>query len=653
METKRADQPSVNRLTFRGLFRVKPLDVILEDAEEPEHQLKRALGPVQLTLFGIGAIIGAGIFATIGTAAAGDANRPGAGPALMVSFVITAIVCAFTALCYAEFASMVPISGSAYTYSYATLGEVIAWIIGWDLIIEYAVGNIAVAISWANYFKTLVAGLHVPGIAPNGFIIPDWISMDYRTAAKVPGVYESAPHIFGKPIIFNVLAVAIVTLITVVLIWGIKESARFNAIMVGIKILVLMFFIVVGFTYVQPANWKPFNPNGFAGISAGAAIVFFAYIGFDAVSTVAEETRNPRRNLPIGIIASLIICTLFYAVVACVFTGLISYPELKAKLATEQAEPLTMALQHVGQQFHTDLGWAIGIVAFGSVIAHTAVLLVFQLGQPRIFFSMARDGLLPKVFYKVHPRFRTPHISTIITGVFVAAFAAVASIDEMVDLTNIGTLFAFILVCAGIIVLRVKDPDRPRPFRVPFGLVIPILGIVSCLYLIYFLPPTSWLRFAAWLNFGFVIYVGYGAVHSRLTGRHHAERPAEHNARTAYTGAWLAIIGVALLVFMRGFDVWLDALKAREDMVGGAKIMAALGDVVKTAPWMEVSWFLIVPLALNAIVLCPIVIARALKAGREGGNEGQAGATASSLIIAIVLAAVSIVYLLLVAKHNL
>ena len=652
MRSKLADQPGVNRTTFRGLFRIKPLDAILEDAEEPEHQLKRALGPVQLTLFGIGAIIGAGIFATIGTAAAGDANRPGAGPALMVSFVITAIVCAFTALCYAEFASMVPISGSAYTYSYATLGEVIAWIIGWDLIIEYAVGNIAVAISWANYFKTLVAGLHIPWLAPNGIHIPDWISMDYRTAAKVEGVYENAPQLFGKPIIFNVLAVAIVALITFVLIWGIRESARFNAVMVGIKILVLTFFIIVGFTYVQPANWTPFSPNGFAGISAGAAIVFFAYIGFDAVSTVAEETRNPRKNLPIGIIASLIICTLFYAVVACVFTGLISYPELKAKLATEQAEPLTMALQHVGQQFNTDLGWAIGIVAFGSVIAHTAVLLVFQLGQPRIFFSMARDGLLPKVFYKVHPRFRTPHISTILTGVFVASFAAVASIDEMVDLTNIGTLFAFILVCAGIIVLRIKEPDRPRPFRVPFGLVIPVLGIISCFYLIYFLPPTSWLRFAAWLNLGFVIYVGYGAVHSRLTGREHAERPAEHDARTAYTGAWLAIIGVALLLFMRGFDVWLEAIKARAGMTGLSKLTGALGDVFSVAPWLEVSWFLIVPLALNAFVLCPIVITRALRAGRRGGSEGQAGITSASLVIAIVLAVLTVVYLVLVAKHN-
>ncbi|HST22970.1 MAG TPA: amino acid permease [Blastocatellia bacterium] len=652
METKQADKSGVKAMTFRGLFRIKSLDSILKDAEEPEHKLNRALGPVQLTLFGIGAIIGAGIFATIGTAAAGDANRPGAGPALMVSFIITAIVCGFTALCYAEFASMVPISGSAYTYSYATLGEVIAWIIGWDLIIEYAVGNIAVAISWANYFKTLLAGLKMPSLGIDGIHIPDWISMDYRTAAKivdeqgVQTVYRDAPHIFGIPIIFNILAVLIVAFITLVLIWGIRESAKFNATMVGIKILVLTFFIIVGFTYVQPANWHPFNPNGFAGISAGAAIVFFAYIGFDAVSTVAEETKNPQRNLPIGIIASLIICTIFYAVVAAVFTGLISYGDLKTKLATEQAEPLTMALEHVGQQFGTNLNWAIGIVAFGSVIAHTAVLLVFQLGQPRILFSMARDGLLPKAFQKVHPKYRTPHVATILTGVFVAAFAAVASIDEMVDLTNIGTLFAFILVCAGIIVLRVKDPSRPRPFRVPGGLVIPILGIVSCLYLIYYLPPTSWLRFAAWLNLGFVIYVGYGSVHSRLTGQHTSEQPAEHAAETAYTGAWLGLIGTALLFFMRGFDLWLEALK-NTDRTG-----SAIGELMKLGPWLDVSWFLIVPLALNVFVLCPIVLKRAMATRASGKADRHASNISVCMAIAALVAVVGIIYLLLVVLHN-
>jgi APA family basic amino acid/polyamine antiporter len=666
-------------MTFRGLFRVKSLDAILEDAEKPEHQLKRAIGPLQLTLFGIGAIIGAGIFATIGTAAAGDQYRPGAGPALMISFVITAIVCGFTALCYAEFASMVPISGSAYTYSYATLGEVVAWIIGWDLIIEYAVGNISVAISWANYFKTLLANA--------GIRIPDWLSMDYRTAAKVVDeagvqtVYRDAPHIFGYPIIFNVLAVLIVAAITIVLIWGVRESARFNAVMVGIKILVLTFFIVVGLAYLNPGNYTPYMPNGWAGISAGAAIVFFAYIGFDAVSTVAEETRNPQRSLPIGIIASLIICTIFYVIVAAVFTGLISYTDLQAKLATEQAEPLTMALEHAMPESRL----AVIIVAFGSVIAHTAVLLVFQLGQPRIFFSMARDGLLPPIFAKVHPRFRTPHVSTILTGLFVAVFAAIASLDEMVDLTNIGTLFAFILVCAGIIVLRVKDPARPRPFRVPSGwkwtiilylafavgvllfpmpatakavvlavsaavfalsrnYIFPTLGIISCLYLIYYLPPTSWLRFAAWLNFGIVIYVAYGSVNSRLTGRHQSESPAEHEGHTAYTGAMLALMGTGLLIFMRALDVWLESRKAHAELTGMAKVSAALSDVFSAAPWLETSWFMIAPLALNALVLCPVVIYRALRARAQGAGAAS-GKAALSIAIAAGLAILTIAYI--------
>jgi len=633
-----------NRSSSRGrLFRIKSLDSILRDAEDKEHQLRRALGPLQITLLGIGAIIGAGIFATIGTAAAGDASRPGAGPALMLSFVITAVVCSFTALCYAELASMVPISGSAYTYAYATLGELVAWIIGWDLIIEYAVGNIAVAISWANYFKTLVRGF--------GIIIPDWLSMDYRTAARITDpsgvatVYRDAPHLFGVPIVFNLLAVLIVAAITIVLVWGIRESARFNAGMVVIKLIVLAFFVVIGCFWIKPENWRPFAPGGFMGISAGAAIVFFAYIGFDAVSTVAEETRNPQRSLPIGIISSLAVCTVVYVVVAAVFTGLISYPDLSAALSTQQAEPLTLALQHASPK----LGFAVGIVAFGSVIAHTAVLLVFQLGQPRIFFSMARDGLLPPAFYKVHPRFRTPHVATILTGLFVGGFAAVASLDEMVDLTNIGTLFAFILVCAGTIVLRRKDPDRHRPFRVPGGIVLPVLGIVSCLYLIYFLPPTSWLRFAAWLNFGFVIYVGYGAVHSRLTGVHASANRAEHDAHTAQTGGLLSVLGVALLFFMRGMDLAVAAFAAHADLTGFARAGAALGQVVRLSPaWFEVSWFLLVPLVLDVALLAPIVIVRARRARASGAGGAIAAAATRGLVLAGATAFGGIAYLALV-----
>jgi basic amino acid/polyamine antiporter, APA family len=494
---------------LKGIFRTKNLDDIMAAAGGPQFSLKRTLGAFNVTLLGIGAIIGAGIFATVGTAAAGDAARPGAGPSLMLSFVITAIVCAFTALCYAEFASMVPISGSAYTYSYATLGELVAWIIGWDLIIEYAVGNVAVAISWANYFRTFLGTL--------GIDIPQWLATDYRTAAKIPGLYESAPHIFGVPIVFNLLALGIVALITIVLVWGIKESAEFNAVMVGIKILVLLFFIVVALYFVSPAtmakNWHPFQPNSWGGTLAGAAVVFFAYIGFDAVSTVAEETKNPARDLPIGIIASLVICTIFYVVVAAVFTGMIPYQELVTRLSTEQAEPLTMALEHVAPQ----ATWASGIVAFGSVVAHTAVLLVFQLGQPRIFFSMARDGLLPPVFASVHPKFKTPHVTTILTGVLVGGFAAVMSIDEMVDLTNIGTLFAFLLVCIGIIVLRYKDPLRPRPFKVPLGSwFLPTLGGLSCVFLMYYLPPASWWRFVGWLVLGLSIYLAYGYTRSAV-----------------------------------------------------------------------------------------------------------------------------------------
>ena len=491
---------------LKALFRRKAMDELVADAEEPEHRLKKALGPVDVTALGIGAIIGAGIFATIGTAAAGDPTRPGAGPGLILSFVFTAIACGFAALCYAEFAAMIPISGSAYTYAYATLGELIAWIIGWDLIIEYAVGNVAVAISWGNYFKTLISGF--------GIIVPDWLSTDYRTAAHIPGLFDRAPHLFGVPIVFNILAFGIVAAITIVLVIGIRESATLNTTMVILKLIVLAFFVAVGWSYMRGANFHPFLPNGWGGVQAGAAIVFFAYIGFDAVSTVAEETRRPSRDLPVGIIGSLIISTIVYILVAAVFIGIIPFDVLKQKLATEQAEPLTMALQYANIQRWGNL--FVGIVAFGSVVAHTAVLLVFQLGQPRIFFSMARDGLLPQSFAKVHPRFRTPHVTTILTGVAVAVCAMFTSIDEMVDLTNIGTLFAFILVCVGILILRKREPDRPRAFKTPWSPVTPILGVVACVYLMLGLPWITWFRFALWLIVGMMVYFSYGFRRSRL-----------------------------------------------------------------------------------------------------------------------------------------
>ncbi|HEY0078286.1 MAG TPA: amino acid permease [Pyrinomonadaceae bacterium] len=500
---------------LRGIFRTKSLDDILEVAGGPQFSLRRTLGAFNVTLIGIGAIIGAGIFATVGTAAAGADGRAGAGPSLMLSFVITAIVCGFTALCYAELASMVPISGSAYTYSYATMGELVAWIIGWDLIIEYAIGNVAVAISWAEFFNRLLRNLGI------GF--PEWLATNYRGAT--PEVLAAAPHIFGIPIVFNVLAFGIVALITAVLVWGIRESAGFNAVMVGIKILVLIFFVTVALYYVSPStmatNWQPFRPQGWMGTFTGAAVVFFAYIGFDAVSTVAEETKNPARDLPIGIIASLIICTVFYVVVAAVFTGIVPYEQLVQWTPAQQGEALTMALETVAPQAK----WQNTVVALGSVIAHTAVLLVFQLGQPRIFFSMARDGLLPPIFASVHPRFKTPHVTTIVTGLLVGGVAAFANVDEMVSLTNIGTLFAFVLVCIGIPILRHKDPGRARPFRVPFGpYLLPLLGALSCVFLMYFLPGGSYWRFVGWLMLGLSIYLSYGYTRSSVGQK--AGRPA-------------------------------------------------------------------------------------------------------------------------------
>lgn len=526
---------------LRGIFRTKNLDDILAAAGGPQFQLKRTLGAFNVTLIGIGAIIGAGIFATVGTAAAGEKDalghliRPGAGASLMLSFVITAVVCGFTALCYAELASMVPISGSAYTYSYATLGELVAWIIGWDLIIEYAIGNVAVAISWAGYFNEFLSAFHIA--------LPEWLVNNYRTAT--PEIIAAAPHLFGQPIVFNAPAFGIVALITIVLVWGIKESARFNAVMVGIKILVLLFFVVIMLYYVSPAkmetNWHPFQPMGWSGTFTGAAVVFFAYIGFDAVSTVAEETKNPARDLPIGILASLIICTVLYITVAAIFSGAVSFDVLQTWSKADLDRSLSIALTHVAPQAR----WQGGVIAFGSVVAHTAVLLVFQLGQPRIFFSMARDGLLPPVFASVHPRFKTPHVTTILTGVVVGGIAAFATVDEMVSLTNIGTLFAFILVCVGVIVLRYKDGGRHRPFRVPLGpWLLPGLGAASCAFLIYYLPGGSYWRFVGWLMLGFAVYLSYGYSRSAIGQKIGRPFPTPTGLKIAALGFLLVAVGL-------------------------------------------------------------------------------------------------------------
>jgi APA family basic amino acid/polyamine antiporter len=495
------------------LFRTKSIDAILGDTDRGGTSLRKVLGPWNLIALGVGAIIGTGIFATIGSASAGDAVRPGAGPAVMVSFVLTAVVCGFTALCYAEFASMVPVAGSAYTYAYATLGELVAWIIGWDLLLEYAIGNTAVAISWSGYANAFLKGF--------GWDLPWWLVTDYRSAAKTAGLLATAPHVGGVPIVFNALAVFIVAVVTVVLVWGVKESARFNAVMVAVKLAVLAFFVLASTKFVRPDNWHPFSPNGFGGIGAGAAIIFFAYIGFDAVSTCAEECRNPGRDMPIGIIGSLIACTIIYVIVAAIFSGLMPYSAVVGLSEQQRSEALTVAMAYVHMP-----DWMVGVVALGSVVAQTAVLLVFQLGQPRILFAMARDGFLPPMFTRVHPRFQTPHVSTILTGVLVAVVSAFVSLDEMVDLSNIGTLFAFILVCLGIMIMRFREPGRARPFRVPFGpVLVPGLGLLSCLMLIGYLPQTSWLRFVGWLVAGLVVYALYGFRHSRLR---HAS-PADAN----------------------------------------------------------------------------------------------------------------------------
>jgi APA family basic amino acid/polyamine antiporter len=491
------------------LLQRKPIAALIEDTEGAQS-LKRTLGPGDLIMLAIGAVIGAGIFGAIGTAAAGQIGptgeviRTGAGPALVFSFLLLGAACALAGLCYAELASMIPQAGSAYAYSYATLGELVAWIIGWDLILEYAVGNVAVAISWGDYFNTLLRGFNLQ--------LPIWLTTGYRTALlsadpQIHGLLTAAPHLAGIPILIHVPAFSIVMLITWLLLRGARESATANNIMVVIKLLALSLFVAVGATHLHAANYHPFAPNGFRGIHQGAAIVFFAYIGFDAISTAAEETVNPQRNLPIGILGGLAICTVIYVIVGFVLTGMVPYKELAV------ADPLARALELAGFRA---VGW---IVALGAAVSMSAVLLVFQYGQPRIFFAMARDGLLPQWAARIHPRTRIPWATTLFTGLFVAAWALVGDAGETYDLTNIGTLFAFMLVSIGVLVLRYTEPSRPRPFRVPFVWPVCVLSALGCIFIMYGLPSAAWWRFGWWLVIGLVLYFTYGFSHSKLRQR--------------------------------------------------------------------------------------------------------------------------------------
>ena len=492
------------------LFQCKSIDRLLSDSELPEKRLKKSLGWISLTAFGIGAIIGTGIFVLTGTAAAGEqvqvpsllkapvldvllhgthatgiSGRPGAGPAIAVSFFLVAIVCGFAGLCYAELASMIPIAGSAYTYTYATMGEIVAWIIGWDLILEYAVSNMAVAVGFSAYINSLLETF--------GLRLPDRLS----TPAYSPAT-GWAPH-------FNILGFLIVMLLTILLVVGIRETAEVNSFMVGIKLFAIFLFIVFASKYIQPVNWRPFVPNGFQGVLTGGAIVFFSYIGFDSVSTAAEECKNPRRDLPLGILASLFICAALYIGVAVVLTGIQPY-----RIFRGDAAPVATALHNIGLD-HLQR-W----VTIGALMGMVSSLLVYQYGQARVWFAMSRDGLLPTAFSKVHRRFRTPHVSTWIAGIVVGIPAGIFDIGTLADLSNIGTLFAFVLVAIAVLILRKSQPERPRGFRVPYAPLLPILAIASCVLLMASLTVENWIRFFVWLAIGLVIYFRYSRKHSVL-----------------------------------------------------------------------------------------------------------------------------------------
>ena len=510
----------------KQLFATKSIDKLIGDSELPEQRLKKTLGPVSLTALGIGAVIGSGIFTVVGTAIAGEkfdtssilntplldylvrhhalAGRPGAGPALAVSILLVAIVCAFTGLCYAELASMIPIAGSAYTYTYATMGELVAWIIGWDLILEYAVSNMAVCVGFAAH---VVDFLDWFGVHPGArWISPAFLPSGLQDFAGNT-IYASGWHLG-----FNLPAFLIVMLLTVVLVRGIRESARTNNVMVLLKIGAILIFLIAGAHFIHPAHWHPFSPNGWSGVLTGGSIIFFTYIGFDSISTTAEECCTPQRDIPIGIIATLVICTLLYIGVAVVLTGLVPWQTLR-----DDAAPVVNTLKKLSHATGSvSVQWVRLVVLCGAMIGMISSILVFQLGQARIWFAMSRDRLFPKWFGTVHPRFRTPAAATWIAGIVVAIPAGLLDIGTLADLSNIGTLFAFVLVSVGVMILRIREPERLRGFRAPGGFTIPLLSIFFCGLLMCGLPVITWLRFFAWLIIGLCIYFLYSRKHSEF-----------------------------------------------------------------------------------------------------------------------------------------
>lgn len=508
-----------------GLWSKKSLALLQNEAgAEGADTLKRVLGAWNLTFLGIGAIIGAGIFVLTGTAAAQYA-----GPAIVLSFIIAGLGCLFAGLCYAEFAALIPIAGSAYTYAYATLGEFIAWIIGWDLILEYLFGAATVAVGWSGYFTAFMneLGVHLPlawsqaplDVIGSHTLVRSVVCIDPATNQAVSlatgQVCDTTKYILSHGML-NVPAMVLIGLMTTLLVVGIKESANFNNLIVFLKVSIVILVIGFGFMYVKTANWHPFLPPntgnfgdfGWSGVVRAAAVVFFAYIGFDAVSTAAQEAKNPQRDMPIGILASLLVCTILYILMALVMTGLANYTTLNVP------HPVFVAIAAAGQP----LAWLGYFVNVGAILGLASVVLVMLMGQPRIFFSMSRDGLLPAVFGKVHPKFQTPYVTTILTGSVAAIVAGLFPIGLLGELVSIGTLMAFVIVCGGVIALRRKRPDLERPFKTPLVPLVPILGIFTCVFMMVFLPLDTWIRLAVWMAIGLVVYFAYGKSHSHIRG---------------------------------------------------------------------------------------------------------------------------------------